>query len=78
MSRVEQSNCNTKTKCYEVKCIHYNDTYGRTNEKGDIIKSLASLPSKVLNFKQLVPVIGNIAFYHVRQDDITVILTCQG
>ena len=78
MNRVEQSNCNTKTKCYEVKCIHYNDTYGRTNEKGDIIKSLASLPSKVLNLKQLVPVIGNIVFDHIRQDHITVILTCQG
>ena len=53
-------------------------TVSRTNGKGNTIKSLASLPSKALNLKQLVPVIGNIAFYHVRQDDITVILTYQG
>ena len=61
-----------------MKCIHYNvtSTVSRTNEKGDTINSLASLPSKALNFKQLVPIISNIAFYHVRQDDITVILTC--
>ena len=53
-------------------------TVSHTNEKGDTIKSLASLPSMALILKQLVPVIGNIAFYHIRQDHITVILTCQG